>query len=535
MIYDAIIVGGGIAGLTSACYLSEAGFKVLLCEKEKKTGGLVNSFDYKGFKFDGGIRSLENSGIIFPMVKQLGLDIEFVRSVVSLGIEEDVIKVDTIESLVDYQQLLNRKFPDNIDEIEPIIKEIKKMMGYMDVLYGIDNPLFLDLKNDKEYLFKEIIPWAFKFLSKINKINKLNEPVEDYLHRFTDNQVLIDVIAQHFFKETPTFFALSYFSLYLDYNYPINGTGELTEKMDAFYKEHGGEVFTDTLITTVDPENKFVIDSNGNQYNYKKLIWAADVKNLHNLVDVNKIKNDELKNKIRVEKEKLSLNCGGDSVLTVYLTLNLDKSYFESLCTEHFFYTPVKVGLSNAKVDQIILSKNKNNTNVYSDDKKLILDWLQKYYNFTTYEISCPVMRNETLAPKNKTGLIISTLMDYSLVKHINDMGWYQEFKELSERCIIDSLNSSIFKELKDNIIDQFSATPLTIERMTANSDGAITGWSFLNEVPVENEMTKVSKSVLTCMPDIYMAGQWSFSPSGLPMSVLTGKIASDKVKKELK
>jgi len=40
----------------------------VLCEKEKKTGGLVNSFEYKGFVFDGGIRATENTGIVLPML-----------------------------------------------------------------------------------------------------------------------------------------------------------------------------------------------------------------------------------------------------------------------------------------------------------------------------------------------------------------------------------------------------------------------------------------------------------------------------------
>ena len=35
MRYDAIVVGGGMAGLTSAAYLSKAGRQCLLCEKEK--------------------------------------------------------------------------------------------------------------------------------------------------------------------------------------------------------------------------------------------------------------------------------------------------------------------------------------------------------------------------------------------------------------------------------------------------------------------------------------------------------------------
>jgi hypothetical protein len=43
-----------------------------------------------------------------------------------------------------------------------------------------------------------------------------------------------------------------------------------------------------------------------------------------------------------------------------------------------------------------------------------------------------------------------------------------------------------------------------------------------------------VSKAVLTPIPDTYQAGQWTYSPSGLTIAILTGKLAADRVLKEL-
>ena len=100
-----------MAGLTAAAYISRAGLKVLLCEKENQTGGLVNSFEYKGFVFDGGIRAIENSGIVAPMLRQLGLQVEFLPSPVSVGIGKDVVTVSSKESLGAYQELLDKYFP----------------------------------------------------------------------------------------------------------------------------------------------------------------------------------------------------------------------------------------------------------------------------------------------------------------------------------------------------------------------------------------------------------------------------------------
>jgi phytoene dehydrogenase-like protein len=536
MNYDVIVVGGGMAGLTSAAYLSKAGYKVLVCEKEKKVGGLVNSFDYKGFTFDGGIRAIENSGIVLPMLRQLGLEIDFVRNVVSIGIENEVIRIDSNDSLKDYQTLLSNKFPDNVDDIEKIMNEIKRIMKYMDILYGIDNPLFLDLKNDKEYLYKTIVPWLFKYLMTIKKITKLNEPVDEYLQKFTKNQALIDLIAQHFFKKTPTFFALSYFSLYLDYNYPKSGTGAVPAKMEKFIVDNNGEFKKETEICYVDPGTKKVKDSKGNEYNYKKLIWASDLKRLYNSIDLNSLSSEGIIQKVLERKKVLSDKKGGDSILTLYLTIDKDKSYFEGICTEHFFYTPLKKGLLNLSIDEIADKESDSGDLRYTMDRDAIIKWIRKYYDLTTYEIACPVMRDFSLAPEGKTGLIISTLIEYSLVKHISEMGWYEEYKKISEECIINILDETIFKGMKAKVMDKFTSTPLTLEKMTGNSDGAITGWAFTNKfIPVENSLSKVARSIFTPVPDVFQAGQWSFSPSGLPIAILTGKLAADQVEKQLK
>ena len=114
-------------------------------------------------------------------------------------------------------------------------------------------------------------------------------------------------------------------------------------------------------------------------------------------------------------------------------------------------------------------------------------------------------------------------------------MGWYGEFRELMTMGAIDVLDSSIYPGLKAAVYDSFTSTPLTIEKITGNSDGAITGWAFTNDfIPAVNQLTRVASSVLTPIPDTYQAGQWTYSPSGLPISVMTGKLAADRVLKDL-
>ncbi len=190
--------------------------------------------------------------------------------------------------------MLFKLFPDNRDDIDAILEEIIKVMDYMDVLYGIENPLFMDLNKNREYIVKTLLPWLFKFLLKSGKIKKFNIPVNEYLSRFTDNKSLIDIISQHFFQKTPASFALSYFSLYLDYEYPVNGTSDLVGKIEEYILKSHGTVNTRTEIKRIDPSKKIVYDQNDRAYEYEKLIWAADQNLLYKLVDQNTIKDDKV-------------------------------------------------------------------------------------------------------------------------------------------------------------------------------------------------------------------------------------------------
>ena len=396
--YDAIVVGGGIAGLTSAAFLAKAGRSVLLCEKGNTCGGLVNTFERDGFLFDGGIRALENSGILFPMLKQLGLNIEFVRNRISIGIEDQVIRIDDEEDVQDYQDLLTRFYPESRQEIGEIILQIKKIMQYMDVLYGIDNPAFLDMRKDRDYLLRAVLPWMVKYALTNPKISRLQVPVVDFLKRYTSNQSLLDMISQHFFQETPAFFALSYIKLYLEYHYPLGGTGMVVEKMAASIESHGGTIRTNTEIVTVDPDKQLVADVQGETQAYRRLVWAADQKALYRSIDLNRIADPRVKKGAADRRALIADKTGNDSVFTLYLALDLDpgESYFASKNSEHFFYTPVRSGLTAiGPVPR-------------GGERQTIEEWLEKFFLYTTYEISCPVMRDSSLAPRGKTGLIVA-------------------------------------------------------------------------------------------------------------------------------
>ncbi|NLE60330.1 MAG: NAD(P)/FAD-dependent oxidoreductase, partial [Planctomycetes bacterium] len=225
---------------------------------------------------------------------------------------------------------------------------------------------------------------------------------------------------------------------------------------------------------------------------------------------------------------------GGDSVFTLYLTVDLEPAHFARISSPHFFYTPSTAGLSQVRLDELCTDDALKPLG-FTADRPRVEAWLGRFLDHTTYEISAPALRDPALAPPGKTGLIISTLFDYALTRHIEALGWYEEFKQHMAQRMIQVLDASIYPGLRAAVIGSFTSTPLTLARVSGNAEGAITGWAFTNDsMPAVSSLPGVSRSVLTPIPDTYQAGQWTYSPSGLPISILTGKLAADKVLKDL-
>jgi phytoene dehydrogenase-like protein len=73
MVENVLIIGAGMAGLTAAAYLARAGLKVDVYEQHTLPGGYISSFARGGFTFPAGPTSITSNGIVFPILKELGL------------------------------------------------------------------------------------------------------------------------------------------------------------------------------------------------------------------------------------------------------------------------------------------------------------------------------------------------------------------------------------------------------------------------------------------------------------------------------
>ena len=520
-----VVVGAGISGLVAALRAKMEGFDVVILEQNEKCGGLVNSFWRDGYLFDGGTRALQT--FILSLLKPLEIEIEYVKTPVSLGIEDKIISMESVDSIEDYRKLLEELYPDSKKDIARIFKDVWKMGKFLASVNKM-----LAIRKGVVGFLADFLPAFVGMMANMYVLVKMKAPMEEYFDKKirVKNASLKNIITQHFFAGNPTFFALGYLYLYPDYMYPLGGTGKLAEKLEEKVRSYGIEVKTRARVVRVDAFRKYVETENGEKMSYDALIWAADLKALYRNISLGSFSQNIIKEFER-EKEKFLSHKGAESIFTLYLAVDEDPEYFRRKSHAHFFYTPSRTGIGRIVTEEL----NDLIQNWERLDKKDIFDWLYRLCKYTTYEIAIPVLKDQSAAPSKKTGLIVSFLFDYTLAKKAKETSLYDELKEKAMDFVIQVLSETIYPNLKDKIIFKFAATPLTIESISGSSEGSVIGWSMSSEIPVTASFLRMVEAPKTTVPDVLKVGQWTLSPAGTPTAVLTGNLAIDFLKKQQK
>jgi phytoene dehydrogenase-like protein len=74
---DVVVVGGGMAGLTAACYLARAEIDVTVIEKAPYLGGRAATQDFDGFRFNRGGHALYTGGAASRVLEELGVSYDY--------------------------------------------------------------------------------------------------------------------------------------------------------------------------------------------------------------------------------------------------------------------------------------------------------------------------------------------------------------------------------------------------------------------------------------------------------------------------
>lgn len=71
-VYDVVVIGSGIGGLSAAALLTASGYRVLVVERLSKIGGRYSTIEHKGFKITTGAIEVEMGGIVEQVFRSVG-------------------------------------------------------------------------------------------------------------------------------------------------------------------------------------------------------------------------------------------------------------------------------------------------------------------------------------------------------------------------------------------------------------------------------------------------------------------------------
>ena len=171
-----IIIGAGIGGLATALRLLNAGYEVVIYEKEDKVGGRVNRIQEKGYTFDLTATISMMPQEFYLLFEELGLRLE------------DYIEISYPKSLY-YTFFKDGTYYDFSTDLIKLNRQLesistKDAVGYFQLMsdiyekYQLANQAFLSQSCDQASSF-----FTFKHLKEIFKLEPLSN-VYDYVSKF---------------------------------------------------------------------------------------------------------------------------------------------------------------------------------------------------------------------------------------------------------------------------------------------------------------------------------------------------------------
>lgn len=501
--YDAIIVGAGVGGLFAGNFLAKKGAKVLICEQHITPGGYACGFERKGYYFDGGVQSFGSYGMLFPLLRELGLleKMSFKPSRVRfVGPGLDV----TIKNLVEIRDAFKGIYPAAAPSLDAFFAELSELVEAMG-LFAMEPAIPLQSGFEKIRSIAGLMmkPESRILMNKMGSWNKMKYPelIEKYLSEFPEIRQFFSQIC---YPDAPLVAYGGMWRGYIDdYWYPENGMQYFADQLARNFNELGGEIRYRSKVSKVLTANQRaqgVLLENGETINARHILWAGDARRLFTgLLDDHAIQAE-----LPAKYEAAPLSA---SFVSLFLGLKQPAAEINQILqAHHVFYYP-RWGRS-----------------IPGDEAS--------YFKGTGLGIVSPTFENPSLSHNAQASLVVQTFAPY---EWMNSWGTgpegrrNEEYRRLKERVAADLMESlELFMPGIGEKVDLMEfATPLTMERYTLNSGGASAGWSWDPDLmPLRNGQFSIKtpvRNLLTC-------GHWMTNPAGIPAAALTGKMAADRI-----
>ncbi|MFX4261000.1 phytoene desaturase family protein [Pelotomaculum propionicicum] len=495
-----IIIGAGIGGLVAGNLLAQKGHKVTIFESHSMPGGYTAGFYRKGYYFESGTLSFEDSASVFKAMKDIGVfeKIDFVKHRIRF-VSGDIDGIPN--NYDDFKKMIYSGFPSDKEKLDMAFSELDKVAGLMGVMDGPMPFLYSGLE-----MFTSMLP------------NILSTPKWIRLAKQYGDMTSSEFAARYFEKDSKLF------NIFKGFGYPdepamMVGSGlwgifsELWTVKDGMqswadilaenFRKLGGDMklksYVDRIITKDGAAAG--VSCNNTVYNADYVISAGDYKKtFQKLLDDKSLIPHKLRNSI--DRAAVS-----EGYFTVYLGLNMSND---------------ELG-KHMKVPNVMVFNNKPGCDIFNSEDS-------EFFSKKSADLYSPSMINPKLAPAGKSSLMLHTKVPYRWMNNWGggDREVYGQLKEKAMEAMIDSA-SRLIPGLKDCIEYKDAATPLTYERFTHNSDGASSAWSW-------NPKKKFYKSgmsvnIETPVKNLYIGSCWAVQIGGVPGAVYAAYQCAKKIK----
>jgi all-trans-retinol 13,14-reductase len=145
-VYDAIVIGSGLGGLTTAALMAKAGKKVLVLERHYTAGGFTHSFKRRGYEWDVGVHYVgevhnPNSPLrrVFDVITDGKLEWAKMDAVYDKIIIQDA-QYNFVAGAANFREELLKSFPNARKQIDAYLRHIRAASMSLPAHFG---PRFL--------------------------------------------------------------------------------------------------------------------------------------------------------------------------------------------------------------------------------------------------------------------------------------------------------------------------------------------------------------------------------------------------------
>jgi prolycopene isomerase len=494
--YDAVIIGSGLGGLSCGAYLAKNGWKVLVLEKHSLPGGYATSFKRGRFTFDAALHMINGVGKGQNTYKFLewcgvGDKIEFLKLkyFMRLIFQDLDIRLPSGD-LDEVKSVLEKNFPHESEGIRNLFKQATKI--YNDVIKFITSktPFWLQLP---------IFPLRYPGLFPV-----LNRAGGQLFNKHLKDERLKAILLGNwgYYGLPPSKLSIIYsvfpnFDFLTGAYYPKGGNQMMSNSFVDIIKQNNGEVVLNSEVSSIVIENGRAIGvetKRGEKILGRKIISnACAEETFYNLIGKDKLPNRFIK---RMNKMEYSM-----SLFCIYLGLN-----------EGF-----RTKLENNEDYEIFIL----NTYDLDEDYRWSMNCEVDKAGFAVTLYSNV---DDTLAKGNKFVLGITQVQGYDYWrKYENDYakGNKKEYNKEKERMAMIMIGRAerIIPEISKHIEVLEVGTPLTLKRYTGNTNGAPYGWA--NTVDQGSPMNRMSQK--TPIKNLYLSSAWTFPGGGQAPVIMSG------------